>query len=250
MVSRKDEFAIDFEAKDVYWTWFAEWHLSWKSGNPQSPSKILHHRPSKLAVVSHKGLPVSPILFLLAMEEALRLSTGRFGYADEIALFASGFSLVKCARKLQEKLDSTIAWGFKNGISFELPKTKLQYFYRKRGSSLETTLNIGETTTTPNYHTCWLGIFFDRTLRFQFHTLQACRKSLAITSHLKRLSTTTRGISPLFQRQPLQGAAFVTLSTRPRPGTPKRHLKRQSRDSNPGSTTQLGQPSQSIVQHQ
>ena len=72
-----------------------------------------------------QGSPVSPIIFLLAMEEALRLSTGRFGYADDIALFASAPSLVECARKLQKKLDSTIAWGFINGISFELPKTEL-----------------------------------------------------------------------------------------------------------------------------
>ena len=145
-----------------------------------------------------QGSPVSPILFLLAMEEALRLSTGRFGYADEVALFASGSSLVECVRKLREKLDSAITWGQTNGISFELLKTELQYFHRKRGSPLEPTVNIGGTTITPNDHTCWIGIFFDRTLRLQFHTLQACRKSLAITSHLKRLSTRTRGAIHLF----------------------------------------------------
>ena len=63
------------------------------------------------------------------MEEALHLSPGRFGYADDIALFASAPSPGECARKLQEKLDSSIAWGLTNGISFELPKTELQYFH-------------------------------------------------------------------------------------------------------------------------
>ena len=129
-----------------------------------------------------QGSPVSPILFLLAMEESLRLSTGRFGYADDIAPFASTPSSDECALKLQEKLDSTIAWGLTNGISFELPKTELQYFHRKRGSPLEPTLSIGGTTITPNDHTRWLEIFFDRALRFQLLKYDIFRKAKNVIS--------------------------------------------------------------------
>lgn len=71
------------------------------------------------------------------MEEAQRLSTGRFGYADNIAILAFKPFLVLCEHKFQEKLDSTISWVLSNGIFYQLQKTELQYFHRKRGSPLE-----------------------------------------------------------------------------------------------------------------
>lgn len=47
-----------------------------------------------------QGSPVSPILFLRAMEDGLRLSIGRFGYVDDVAIFALAPSLPECAHRL------------------------------------------------------------------------------------------------------------------------------------------------------
>ena len=51
-----------------------------------------------------QGSPVSPILFLLYMEPLLRISRGRFGYADDAAILASANSLAECHSKLQTQL--------------------------------------------------------------------------------------------------------------------------------------------------
>ncbi|KAI0997005.1 hypothetical protein K3495_g11178 [Podosphaera aphanis] len=158
-----------------------------------------------------QGSPVSPILFLLVTEGVLRLSLGRLGYADDINLLASAPSLACCANLLQTQLDRTFEWGRENGITFGISKTELQYFHRKRGSPVEPSLFADGVEIRPNDVTRWLGVFFDRGLRFQNHIKKACERSLAITRHLKRISLTTRGIRPLLLRQTLQGAAFATL---------------------------------------
>lgn len=78
-----------------------------------------------------QGSPVSPILFLLYIEPLLRLSLGRFGYADDAAFFLAN-SLVKCQIKLQKQLDLTQTWATENGIQFDADKTELIYFHNKR----------------------------------------------------------------------------------------------------------------------
>lgn len=90
-------------------------------------------------------------------------------------------------------------------------KTELQYFHRKRRSPTEPSLFAEGNEIRPNESTRWLGVFFDRSLRFRHHIKKACERSVAITSHLKRLQSTTRGISPLLLRQALQGVALPTL---------------------------------------
>ncbi|KAI0999197.1 hypothetical protein K3495_g8999 [Podosphaera aphanis] len=52
-----------------------------------------------------QGSPVSPILFLLYVESLLRLSRGRFGYADDAAFYSSAKTLKECQIKLQRQLD-------------------------------------------------------------------------------------------------------------------------------------------------
>ncbi|KAI1005470.1 hypothetical protein K3495_g2746 [Podosphaera aphanis] len=167
--------------------------------------------PFQISCALPQGSPVSPILFLLVTESVLRLSPGRLGYADDINLLASAPSLASCANLLQTQLDRTFEWGWENSLTFEIFKTELQYFHRKRGSPMESSLFADGVEIRPNDVTHWLGVFFDRGLKFQNHIKKACERSLAIIRNLKRISLTTRGIRPLSLRQTLQGAAFATI---------------------------------------
>ncbi len=79
-----------------------------------------------------QGSPVSPILFLLYIEPLLRLGKSRFGFADDACLLGSGKDLPTCGQALQKSLNGALQWGADNGIQFEISKTELQYFHRKR----------------------------------------------------------------------------------------------------------------------
>lgn len=72
-----------------------------------------------------------PILFLLYMEPLLRLSRGRFGYADDAAFFSSANSLEECHNKLQRQLDILFYCAGENGIQFDVRKTEFIYFLKK-----------------------------------------------------------------------------------------------------------------------
>ena len=126
-------------------------------------------------------------------------------------MFSTAPSLPECAARLQEKLDNVLAWGSLNGIELEISKTELQYFHRKKGKPFEPNLRADSVEIRPNDQTRWLGVHFDRCLKFRHHIKQACGRATAVTAHIKSLCNTTRGIRPALARQALQGAAFTTL---------------------------------------
>jgi hypothetical protein len=72
-----------------------------------------------------QGSPILPILFLLYVEPFLRLSRGRFGYADDGVILATGTTIQMVHTKLQKHLDITLVWGQENGILFNSAKTEL-----------------------------------------------------------------------------------------------------------------------------
>lgn len=123
--------------------------ISWISSFlSERSARICHDQitTEPLPIISglSQGFPVSPILFLLYIEPLLRLSRGRFGYADDAAFFLSATSLEKCYEKLQRQLDLTFSWAKENGVIFDIGKTELIYFHKKR-RYVEPSLRIGQT---------------------------------------------------------------------------------------------------------
>lgn len=157
-----------------------------------------------------QGSPVSPILFLLYVEPVLRLSRCRFSYADDIAIMATGTSLEMVHDKLQEQLDLSLHWGRENGLLFDMKKTELQYFHKKRKYT-EPPLHAGEAAIDPNDVTRWLGVFFDRKMTFTEHIRRAVVRSRVVTDHIKRLNGTSYGADTHMLRQATQSCAFSTL---------------------------------------
>lgn len=157
-----------------------------------------------------QGSPVSPILFLLYMAPLIRLTGGRFGYADDAAILKTASSMEGCHRALQDAVDLTLRWGLENGVRFDLLKTELQYFHRRRRGA-ELPLDVGGVLVKPNNCTRWLGVFFDQKLLFREHVAQAVVRAKGVVAHVNRLARTTWGPRTDLARQAVQGCAFATL---------------------------------------
>lgn len=157
-----------------------------------------------------QGSPVSPILFLLYIEPLLKLSRERLGYADDAAFFSTGKTLKYCQLNLQRQLNLSLDWARENGIIFDMRKTELIYFHKKR-KLVDLPLRVDNHIIPAKDQIKWLGIYFDRKLCFKEHVRLACQRSRVVTDHVRRLCNTTRGTSPGLLRQALQGCAFATL---------------------------------------
>lgn len=158
-----------------------------------------------------QGSPVSPILFLLYIEPAISLSPARFGFADDGCLLAFGNTLADVRAGLQKALDLTLQWGRENAVTFEAEKTELQYFSPGRRKEPELPIVAGDLIVQPNKVTRWLGLFFDRSLRFKEHLRRVSIRARAATDHIKRLVGCSYGTEAALLRQAIQGTALATL---------------------------------------
>jgi len=82
-----------------------------------------------------QGSPESLILFMLYIEPIFKLGPelvrrGRFGYANDICQLIVSKSLEENTAKLQSIVMDLMAWGHREGLTFDLAKTELRHFAR------------------------------------------------------------------------------------------------------------------------
>jgi hypothetical protein len=128
----------------------------------------------------------------------------RFGYADDIAILAISSSLDHNCKKLQANLKEALEWGLAEGITFDPSKSKLLHFTQKHKIDVHSLPGVTSGTHTIQAATGsvrWLGVYFDRTLRFRHHVQVLAEKALQVGNALRSLGKTTRGVSPILLQQ-------------------------------------------------
>ena len=159
-----------------------------------------------------QGSPVSPILFMLYLEPIFRIGPmfahrGRFGYADDICQLVISKSLEENTTRLQNIATDLIDWGQREGLTFDLAKTELQHFAKgwKRNNptcSIQTLEGTAEIKPPQlNEATRWLGIWFDRKLKFRIHTQTLAAKAKLAANGIQALANTVRGVKAPLLRQ-------------------------------------------------
>ncbi|ODM17233.1 hypothetical protein SI65_07632 [Aspergillus cristatus] len=136
-----------------------------------------------------QGSPVSPILFMLK-------------------------SLEENTAKLQSIVMDLMAWGHREGLTFDLAKTELQHYDKTwKGNNptciihtLEDTVEI--TPPPPNGATRWLGIWFDWKLNFKAHARTLAGKAKQAAGGIQALANTSYAME---QRHGGQGALLRVL---------------------------------------
>ena len=150
-----------------------------------------------------QGSPISPILYLFYNADLLDVPGSRglsLGFIDDIAYGVQGESDVHNARELERMLMKAEKWREGHGARFETMKYVLTHFTRSR-TTPTANITITGTTIEPSQEARYLGVIFDRKLRFAQHIQHAAKR--APNSHLP---------SPESRKAPSIVYAFIVCS--------------------------------------
>ena len=150
-----------------------------------------------------QGSPLSPVLYMLYLAELLNEDPRlRFGYADDICLYRASRTLEENVRLLAYDVQSIIQWGDENKIFFAPEKLEMIHLTTKKGAStpvlkVNDELEITPITTAPKagQHPAlrWLGVWFDRKLKFRRHVSERTAKARQVAQHIRNLARTKDG---------------------------------------------------------
>lgn len=159
------------------------------------PGGIL--KPKKLECSVPQGSPISPLLFILYLAEAMSSgnSISRFGYADDIRILGIGRTITDSADAAQREVDSLLNWARENVVSFDTEKSEVVQFNRRRHEN-PVGIQVNGTEIMPAEHIRWLGVHLDSKLSFKHHIVTWCGKALKVAQHMKRLNPILRGAAP------------------------------------------------------
>lgn len=153
-----------------------------------------------------QGSPWSPMLYMLYLCELISQSDNRWGYADDVAVLGIGQDLQASTRAAQREVNSILKYGRENKISFAPEKMEAIHFTRNRnrqnpkiklldGLIIEPVAlpspAAGNTDAPPALR--WLGVYFDRKLKFRRHVEVRAAMAAKVANHLKGLAAVTRG---------------------------------------------------------
>ena len=170
-----------------------------------------------------QGSPVSPILFMLFIQPLFFLGTlqrrrARSGYADDIALLCAGTSLEDNIAALQEDFKLLNSWADSEGLTFDLAKTELAHFSRRKGCNNNPPISLDIESETHSIDATplrdsirYLGVWLDRKLRFKKHVEVMAAKARRIASGIQALSNTVRGAPVQLLRQAVQACVLSVL---------------------------------------
>jgi hypothetical protein len=150
-----------------------------------------------------QGSPLSPVLYMLYLAELLNEDPRlRFGYADDICLYRASRTLEENVRLLAYDVQSIIQWGDENKIFFAPEKLEMIHLTTKKGVSalvlkVNNELEITPITTAPKagQHLAlrWLGVWFNRKLKFRRHISKRTAKAKQVAQHIQNLARTKDG---------------------------------------------------------
>jgi Reverse transcriptase (RNA-dependent DNA polymerase)/Endonuclease-reverse transcriptase len=171
-----------------------------------------------------QGSPVSPILAAFYSSELLEkftvtpeslhpantpshpLPVSIIMYVDDGKIYVSSDSLYTNVILLRLAYGEVAAWLKQAGLAPDLTKRELMHYSRRRKYDCSPPISLldddGVTRIiTADRYVKWLGVHFDRKLRFSHHTKIAASKGDNAVNSLHMLANTTRGLSHTLLRR-------------------------------------------------
>jgi len=147
-----------------------------------------------------QGSPLSPILYMYYNAELLDVpricgerSVQSLGFIDDIAYGVQGQSDEENAQKLQRMLKKAEEWKNRHGAKFEMTKYILIHFTRNRHRKTDSPVTVANITIQPSREARYLGVIFDKNLRFKQHLQYAAKKGTKFAQAISRIAKATWG---------------------------------------------------------
>jgi hypothetical protein len=154
-----------------------------------------------------QGSPLSPLLYMYYNAGLLELQmTGKcdeiaLGFIDDVVYGTAGTTDRANARRLKQMLKHAKRWRAQHGAQFEQSKYVLVHFTRNHWKSTKAGLVIGGTKIQPSDEAKYLGVIFDKTLRFKSHIQYAVKRGTTAALALGSIGIASWGASYTHIRQ-------------------------------------------------
>ena len=109
------------------------------------------------------------------------------GFIDDIMYGVEGFTDKGNVRKLKQLLWEAEEWRKKHGVQFETSKYVLVHFTRNHNRATNAAIIIGNVTIESLDEAKYLGVIFDKELRFKTHFQYIIKKGTKVTMALSSI---------------------------------------------------------------
>jgi len=125
----------------------------------------------------------------------------RLGFIDDIAYGVQGNSDKANVRKLKLILNETEEWRKKHGAQFEPSKYILIHFTRNKNLETKAPITINGTNVNPSCEAKYLGVIFDKELRYHAHLRHVVKKGTSAAMALFSIAKSSWGAPYRYIRQ-------------------------------------------------
>ena len=151
-----------------------------------------------------QGSPLSPLLYMYYNADLLDIPQQRgtgLGFIDDITYGVEGFTDKGNVRKLKQLLNEAEEWRKKHGVQFETSKYILVHFTRNYNRATNAAITIGNVTIEPSDEAKYLGVIFDKELRFKTHLQYIIKKGTKAAMALSSIAKSSWGVQYKYARQ-------------------------------------------------
>jgi len=151
-----------------------------------------------------QGSPLSPLLYMYYNADLLDIPQQRgtgLGFIDDITYGVEGFTDKGNVRKLKQLLREAEEWRKKHGVQFETSKYILVHFTRNHNRATKAAITIGNVTIEPSNEAKYLGVIFDKELRFKTHLQYIIKKGTKAAMALSSIAKSSWGVQYKHARQ-------------------------------------------------
>jgi hypothetical protein len=152
-----------------------------------------------------QGSPVSPVLFILSVSALFQWLEDRYptlqaiSFVDDIGLVIECDELEEGTTRLERIARDTMRWGSDNKVEFEVSKTEVLLFSRRRKvlqAARSVGVRIGEQSfAIKQESTKWLGFWLDSKLSFKTHFENRMASAKGALDRVASLSRSNGGLS-------------------------------------------------------